>query len=99
RRILYGSPTEVKSLLQKITGECLVSEKNNAFSQNRIQKQLLDNNEAAHYLGISPKTLPTWVSMRKIPHVKVGRLTKFRVEDLDAWLDRRRKEEDGKEFL
>jgi len=31
--------------------------------------------------------------LKKIPHIKVGRLVKFRKEDLEAWLNRRIQEE------
>lgn len=46
-----------------------------------------ENERAAAYLGCTPDTLRVWVSQRRVPHVKVGRLTRFRREDLDAWLD------------
>ncbi len=50
------------------------------------QKQLLDTNEAAEFLGISKNTLYEWVIQKKVPFVKVGRLTKFKKEALEAWL-------------
>lgn len=49
-------------------------------------QRLLSVREAAHYMGLSPHTLYTMVSQRRIPYVKVGRLTKFDVVLLDAWL-------------
>ena len=45
-----------------------------------------DTREAASYIGCTPGTLRVWVSKRKVPHIKVGRLTRFRKEDLDKWL-------------
>lgn len=48
--------------------------------------RLLSVKEAGHYTGLSTHTLYTMVSHRRIPYVKVGRLTKFDVELLDAWL-------------
>ena len=45
------------------------------------------NNRAAAYLGCTPHTLRVWVSQRRIPHIKVGRLTRFLKEDLDVWLE------------
>lgn len=69
-------------------------------SKNRIvsekiskQKQLLDMNETAEYLGISKSTLYEWVIQKKVPFVKVGRLTKFKKEALDTWLEQRTHEE------
>ena len=49
-----------------------------------------DTVQAASYLGCTPQTLRVWVSRRRVPHIKVGRLTRFRQRDLDQWLDSRR---------
>lgn len=49
-------------------------------------QRLLSVQEAGHYTGLSTHTLYTMVSQRRIPYVKVGRLTKFDVGLLDAWL-------------
>jgi excisionase family DNA binding protein len=38
---------------------------------------LLSVGEAAQYLGISAGTLRNWISLRRIEHVKVGRLTRI----------------------
>ena len=45
------------------------------------------NEEAAEYLGCTPDTLKVWVSKRRVPFVRVGRLVRFRKADLDAWLE------------
>ena len=45
------------------------------------------NDEAAAYLGCTPDTLRIWVSQRRVPYVKVGRLTRFRKKDLDDYLE------------
>ena len=44
-------------------------------------------NEAAVYIGCTPGTLRQWVARRRVPHVKAGRLVRFRQQDLDNWLD------------
>jgi excisionase family DNA binding protein len=43
--------------------------------------------QASEYLGISKLTLYGWVSARKLRFVKVGRLVKFKQQDLDKWID------------
>ena len=48
------------------------------------------NDQAAAYLGCTPDTLRVWTSKRRIPFVKVGRLTRFLKADLDDWLNQRR---------
>lgn len=49
---------------------------------------LLSNDEAAEYLGVTPRTLEVWrcTKRQQIPYIKVGRLVKYRKTDLDAWL-------------
>jgi excisionase family DNA binding protein len=42
--------------------------------------------EAAAYLKISPGTLKHWIAWRRIEHVKVGKLTRFRQSALDSWI-------------
>lgn len=99
RRIRYGSPSMVRTFLQEIANKCLVSEKNKANSHDRIQKQLLSTKEAAEVLGVSSLTLYSWVSQRKIPYLKSGKLNKFKLEELHAWLEKRRKEEEDTDFV
>ncbi len=50
----------------------------------------MDNDQAAAYLGCTSDTLRVWTSRRKVPFVKVGRLTRFLKRDLDEWLEARR---------
>ena len=40
------------------------------------------------YLGIKPKTL--YARTNEIPHYKVGRLIRFKREDVDAWMEKHR---------
>ena len=49
--------------------------------------RLLTMDEASEYLGISKLTLYGWVSARKLGFVKVGRLVKFKQQDLEKWID------------
>jgi excisionase family DNA binding protein len=48
--------------------------------------RLISVPEAAAYVGVSPDTIYTWVSQRRIPYVKVGRLVKFDEAMLQAWI-------------
>jgi excisionase family DNA binding protein len=97
-RIKIYSPEEVKDFLSKVSPASIVSEKGIVSGQILKEKQLLDTKEAAQYLGISRNTLYEWVIQNKIPYIKVGRLVKFRKEDLEAWLKRRTQEE-KKDFV
>jgi excisionase family DNA binding protein len=51
------------------------------------KRQLVDIKEAAAYAGLSVHTLYTMVSQRRVPYVKVGRLTKFDLTLLNEWID------------
>jgi len=51
-----------------------------------LPRRLITIQDAAAYTGLSVHTLYTMVSQRRIPYVKVGRLTKFDVGLLDAWI-------------
>ena len=54
-----------------------------------VSDRIWTNDEAAAYIGCTADTLRVWTSKRRIPFVKVGRLTRFRKADLDRWLDSR----------
>jgi excisionase family DNA binding protein len=54
-------------------------------------QNLLNNSEAAAYLGVTEGTLTVWRSegRYKLPFIKVGRLVRYRLTDLNAFLDSR----------
>jgi excisionase family DNA binding protein len=54
--------------------------------QAPLTRRLLSVKETSDYTGLSRHTLYTMDSQRRIPYVKVGRLTKFDVALLDEWL-------------
>ena len=53
-----------------------------------IHSGLLSRREAALYLGISEQTLAIWkcTGRYQLPFVKIGRLIKYKVSDLDAFI-------------
>ncbi len=61
-----------------------------------ITKRLINPKELSDMLEISVNTVYSWVSQRKIPFVKCGRLTKFDVQKIDEWIEKNSVEE--KEF-
>ncbi len=65
-----------------------------ANSTNPITSQntdLLTNDQAADYIGVTPRTLEVWRCTKRyqIPFIKVGRLVKYRKSALDAFLESR----------
>ncbi len=61
-------------------------------NQNRVgpDEGLLDTNEAARLLGISPRTVQSWVRRGQLPHIKLSEgktgLTRFRPAALREWI-------------
>ena len=52
--------------------------------------RLLTTQEIAEYINISHRTVESWVSKRKIPFVKVGRLTRFRIDQIEEWIENKK---------
>jgi excisionase family DNA binding protein len=48
---------------------------------------LLDMQKAAAYLSIKVSTLYALCMKRQITFIKIGRLNRFRMSDLNKWLD------------
>jgi len=61
-----------------------------------VNKRLINAQELSDMLGISVNTAYSWVSQRRIPFVKCGRLTRFDVQVIDEWIKENSVEE--KEF-
>jgi len=49
-------------------------------------EELLSTKDAAKCLACSEAMLRKWLYYRRLPTVKIGRLTRIRRSDLDAWL-------------
>lgn len=42
--------------------------------------------EIAEYLGVTKDTIRNWIRKKSIPAHKVGRLWKFKLEEVDEWV-------------
>jgi excisionase family DNA binding protein len=51
---------------------------------------LLDTDEIAKVLCVTPRHIRRLVAERRIPFVKVGRFVRFEPGELDVWLDQQR---------
>ena len=51
-----------------------------------MEDRWLSVDEISVYLGVTRETLYEWLSEKKIPAHKVGRLWKFKKEDVDVWV-------------
>jgi excisionase family DNA binding protein len=54
-----------------------------------VTTQLLDADQVAAVLLVSPKTVIRMAQAGELPVVRIGRYYRFRPEALDAWLEQR----------
>jgi excisionase family DNA binding protein len=59
------------------------------WQPTHVSRGLLTTEEAADYLHLSPWTLRHWVLDERIRCVRLGRLVRFRLADLEAFIDGR----------
>lgn len=50
-------------------------------------EKLMTIDEASQLLGVKPQTLYLWVAQKRIPHRKIGRLVRFRMCDLEQFVE------------
>ena len=53
---------------------------------------LLDINQAAAYLNVKRSKLRSFVFYKKIQYVKIGKLIRFKIEDLKEFVEKNTKE-------
>ena len=51
-----------------------------------MEDRWLSVEEIAAYLGVKRDTVYKWKRLKGMPHHKVGRLVKFRREEVDKWV-------------
>ena len=51
-----------------------------------MEKRYLNAEELSQYIGVKKSTIYNWVSQRRIPFIKCGRLTKFDIKAIDRWM-------------
>lgn len=62
-------------------------------------RRLINVRELSEYLDLKVSTVYCLVSQRRIPFVKVGRLTKFDLQKIDDWIEENSVEEQKFERL
>ena len=55
------------------------------------ENKLLNVKAVAKYLQLKESTLKKWAEEGKIPAIRIGRTWRFRLSDIDAWVERSRK--------
>ena len=54
-----------------------------------IKHQFVGIKELSEYLGVKENTIYSWVSQRKIPFKKLGRLVRFSLEEVEDWVEQK----------
>lgn len=57
------------------------------MKESKVESKWLSVADAAAYLGISYVTIYRLVELDKIPSYRIGKLWKFKVNDLDRWVE------------
>jgi excisionase family DNA binding protein len=57
-----------------------------------MEREFLTINEVSEYFGIKKSTLYFHVENGDIPHYRIGRLIRFRKQDIDQWMAANKKE-------
>jgi excisionase family DNA binding protein len=55
--------------------------------------------EIASYLGVSKDTIYGWITKREMPAHKVGRLWKFKSDEVDSWVRAGNSSDEGAEHV
>jgi excisionase family DNA binding protein len=55
-----------------------------------IEKRYLGIDEFSEYMGLPKGTLYAWVCQKKIPYLKIGKLLKFDLKEIEPWLREKR---------
>jgi len=64
-----------------------------------VNRRLLNVEELSELTGLSKNTIYCWVSQRRIPFVKIGRLTKFDLEKINQWIEENSVQEKKSEHI
>jgi excisionase family DNA binding protein len=62
-----------------------------------VTDRLLTAVEVGELLGFAPATIVDWAEAEKIPSFKIGGRLRFRLSEVDAWLEGRRGGPNGEE--
>jgi len=58
-----------------------------------VNRRLINVQGLSELLSVSKNTIYCWVSQRRIPYVKCGRLTRFDLQKIEEWIEENSVEE------
>jgi len=60
--------------------------------ESHLEGQYWDIRRVSQYLGIKTSTVYALVEEKRIPHYRIGRLIRFKREEIDLWMEGNRQE-------
>lgn len=57
--------------------------------------RLINIRELSELTGLSISTLYSWVSQKRIPYIKCGRLTRFDIKKIEQWIEKHSVDPEG----
>ena len=60
--------------------------------------RLITVEELAKYLNLNPHTIYMWVEQKKIPFIKIGRMVRFDLIEIEEWLTSKKTEIEEQAF-
>lgn len=52
-----------------------------------MDKRFISIRELEQYTGIPRNTIYSWIWLKKIPYVKMGKLVRFDLQEIDNWVE------------
>lgn len=56
------------------------------MNDNKLPENWVSTKEIAQHLGVTVETIRNWIKKETIPCHKVGKLWKFKISEVDAWV-------------
>jgi excisionase family DNA binding protein len=67
-----------------------LNQKVNSVNIRPVDRRYLGVDDFANYLGVPKGTVYFWVCQKKIPYLKIGKLLKFDLKEIEPWLKEKR---------
>ena len=61
----------------------------NIRNANKAKERLLSVDDICEYMGIGRDTIYKWIETKGLPAYRLGRLWKFKKEEVDEWIKKR----------
>lgn len=100
-KLVLTRPNRTKLALLRFTpnrsGEMLAQKSSWLLKGRTMSDRWVSVEEIAEYLGVSKDTVYGWIAKKDMPAHKVGRLWKFKTDEVDEWVRCGKASDDHKE--